>query len=47
MSIKRIDLMLEAMSKVNEELSLKIVGSSDEPAIENYLKLDLISRKSA
>ncbi len=37
-SIKRIDLMLEAMSKVDASLSLKIVGSSDEPAIENYLK---------
>ena len=30
--------MLSAMSKVNEGLTLKIAGSSDEPAIENYLK---------
>ncbi len=37
-SIKRIDLMLESLSKIDEQLCLKIVGSSDEPAINKYLK---------
>lgn len=37
-SIKRVDLIIGAMSRVDSSLRLKIVGSCDEPAIEEYLK---------
>lgn len=37
-SIKRVDLLLEALPKINSELSVKLVGKADEPAIEEYLE---------
>lgn len=36
-SAKRPDLMIEAMSYLPEELSLKLVGIADEPGYESYL----------
>ena len=36
-SIKRVDMIIRAMSQINDSLNLKIVGSADEPQIEEYL----------
>jgi glycosyltransferase involved in cell wall biosynthesis len=36
-SIKRVDLIIRALPLIDHSLKLKIVGSSDEPAIEEYL----------
>jgi glycosyltransferase involved in cell wall biosynthesis len=40
-SIKRIDLMVKALSKVREGISLKIVGLPDEPGIMEYLQNEI------
>ncbi len=40
-SIKRIDLMIRAMAKVDGRMQLKIVGIADEPAIAEYLQSEI------
>lgn len=40
-SIKRVDLIIRAMSQVNSSLNLKIVGLGDEPSIETYLRSEV------
>jgi glycosyltransferase involved in cell wall biosynthesis len=37
-TLKRVDLIVKALPLIDSRLKLKIVGSADEPAIENYLK---------
>jgi glycosyltransferase involved in cell wall biosynthesis len=37
-TIKRVDLIIQAMSSVNSRVQLKIVGSPDEPGIMEYLQ---------
>lgn len=40
-SIKRIDLMIRALASIHHGITLKIVGSPDEPAIERYLRSEV------
>lgn len=40
-SIKRVDLILRAMPRIHHDLTLKVVGAADEPAIERYLKSEV------
>jgi glycosyltransferase involved in cell wall biosynthesis len=40
-SIKRIDLIIKALPLIQGSVRLKIVGGSDEPGIEEYLKSEI------
>lgn len=40
-SIKRVDLIVKALPQIHEELTLKIVGLPDEPAIDTYLRSEI------
>lgn len=40
-SIKRVDLLIQALPQIDPELSVKLVGSADEPAIEEYLQSEI------
>ena len=40
-SIKRVDLILKAMSRIDEKVTLKIVGLADEPNYQEYLDSEL------
>jgi glycosyltransferase involved in cell wall biosynthesis len=40
-SIKRVDLIIKSLPRINEKLKLKIVGMPDEPAIDTYLKSEI------
>lgn len=40
-SIKRVDLIIRALSAIEPQLKLKIVGGADEPAIADYLKSEV------
>ncbi|MCB0322934.1 MAG: glycosyltransferase family 4 protein [Bdellovibrionales bacterium] len=40
-SIKRVDLIVKSMPRIDERLKLKVVGLPDEPAIEAYLKSEI------
>ena len=40
-SIKRVDMIIKAMSQIDESLTLKIVGLPDEPKHEEYLKNEI------
>ena len=40
-SIKRVDMMIRAMAHLPQELTLKIVGQPDEPAIQAYLQSEV------
>lgn len=40
-SIKRVDLVVRAMPKIDGRLRLKIVGSADEPAIDTYIRSEI------
>lgn len=40
-SIKRVDLIIKALPRINDKLRLKIVGVPDEPAIDTYLKSEI------
>lgn len=40
-SIKRVDLMIKALPRVDDRLKLKIVGLPDEPAIDSYLRSEV------
>lgn len=40
-SIKRVDLLIQALPKISAELSVKLVGIADEPAIEEYLQSEI------
>lgn len=40
-SIKRVDMIVRALPEIHERLKLKIVGVSDEPAIDSYLKSEI------
>ena len=39
--IKRVDMMLKALPMVHQHITLKIVGSPDEPGIMEYLKNEI------
>ncbi|MBL7661484.1 glycosyltransferase family 4 protein [bacterium] len=47
-SIKRVDLMIKSLSRVQDKLRLKIVGTPDEPGIEQHFQdlLDLYNMQS-
>ncbi len=40
-SIKRVDMAIRAMAHVPQEVTLKIVGQPDEPAIQSYLQSEV------
>jgi glycosyltransferase involved in cell wall biosynthesis len=40
-SIKRVDLIIKAMSMIDDRLHLKVVGQADEPDIEAYIRSEL------
>lgn len=40
-SIKRVDLIVRALSRIHDQIGLKIVGAADEPAIETYLRSEI------
>ncbi len=41
-SIKRVDLMVRAMAAISRKLRLVIVGAADEPAMEEYLRSEIV-----
>lgn len=40
-SIKRVDLLLKALPKIDERIKLKIVGAADEPHFQKYLESEV------
>jgi glycosyltransferase involved in cell wall biosynthesis len=40
-SIKRVDLIIKALPQIDERISLKIVGSADEPQFQDYLESEV------